>query len=160
MRLLPRTPRGTWLLAGLAWAAAWAALWWALPVRPRVEWQAPCSSQLIGFLGDGRTLVTLDNPARDRLCRVRFWDADTGAPQRLLPGAEGESAAAAALTPDGRSVLVTVARNARAVPPEYQVRLYQPGDPDARPPSSRPSARTGASWPASTPMRSRAIGES
>jgi hypothetical protein len=132
MRLLPRTPRGTWLLAGLAWAAAWAAVWWALPVQPRVEWQAPWSCELLGFFGDGRTLVTLDSPARDRLGRVRFWDVETGAPQNLLPGGAGESAVAAALTPDGRSVLVTVARNARAVPPEYQVRLYQPGNPDGR----------------------------
>src|SRR5262249_53528499 len=38
IRLMPRTPRGTWLLAGAVWLTGCAALWWVLPYRPRAAW--------------------------------------------------------------------------------------------------------------------------
>jgi WD40 repeat protein len=41
MHLLPRSRRGTWLLAGAAWCAACAGLWWALPVVPLCSWDVP-----------------------------------------------------------------------------------------------------------------------
>src|SRR4051794_6534525 len=38
IRLLPRTLRGTWLLAGMVGVAGCGVLWWALPYRPRISW--------------------------------------------------------------------------------------------------------------------------
>src|SRR5262245_4425242 len=41
IRLLPRTPRGTWLLAGAVWLAGVGALWYLVPAVPRAEWTLP-----------------------------------------------------------------------------------------------------------------------
>jgi hypothetical protein len=41
MRLLPKTPRGTWALAGAVWLAGCGALWWALPYAPHPHWAVP-----------------------------------------------------------------------------------------------------------------------
>jgi hypothetical protein len=35
MRLLPRSPAGTWALAAAAWLGLSAAAWWLLPPRPQ-----------------------------------------------------------------------------------------------------------------------------
>src|SRR5262245_40579163 len=64
MPLLPRSRRGTWLLAATVWLAACAGLLWALPVVPRAKWIAPVSCRLVGVLADG-TLVTQDFSALD-----------------------------------------------------------------------------------------------
>src|SRR5262245_23515558 len=41
IRLFPRSPRGTWLLAGAVWLAGCGTLWWALPPAPTAEWTVP-----------------------------------------------------------------------------------------------------------------------
>jgi hypothetical protein len=41
MRLLPKTPRGTWLLAGAVWLTGVGALWWMLSPTPCGEWRVP-----------------------------------------------------------------------------------------------------------------------
>src|SRR5262245_15255703 len=78
MRWLPRTRRGTWLLAGLCWLAGSMVLWWWLPVRPRAEWVCP-QQVWVGYIPDRRTFVTssfqLEGPIRGPL---RFWEADSG----------------------------------------------------------------------------------
>jgi hypothetical protein len=67
------------VLAAMVWAAGCLAIWWALPAMPR-SWQPPADQQPLGFLSDGRTLVTrtwqssgagMDGP-------VQLWDIDTG----------------------------------------------------------------------------------
>jgi WD40 repeat protein len=71
MRLLPRSPRGTWLLAGTVWVAGCGALWWALPVQPRVF--IPNAEIFVGFLDDGKTaLIALPDSTIVR------YDAGTG----------------------------------------------------------------------------------
>jgi WD40 repeat protein len=78
IRLLPRTPRGTWLLGGLLWAVGSAALWWALPYRPRAEWTST-QQQWIGYIPDRRAFVTLPfNTERPENGPLFFWDADSG----------------------------------------------------------------------------------
>src|SRR5439155_15280875 len=52
MPLLPRSRRGTWLLAAAVWLAACAGLWWALPVLPRGEFRLPKGAELVS-LGPG-----------------------------------------------------------------------------------------------------------
>src|SRR5204863_4923805 len=85
MRILPRTPRGTWLLAGLVWVAACGALWWTMPIRPRCSWLAPVPSRVLGFLADG-TLATCDTPPNSIVAApVRLWDPSSGTP--LIPEA-------------------------------------------------------------------------
>jgi hypothetical protein len=39
MRLLPRTPRGTWTLAATTWLAGCAVAWSMIPPQPRIEWR-------------------------------------------------------------------------------------------------------------------------
>jgi hypothetical protein len=57
MRILPRSRRGTWLLAGAVWCAACAGLWRALPVvvRARVLGGNQCI-----FSANSRSLFTFD----------------------------------------------------------------------------------------------------
>ena len=78
MRFLPRSPRGTWTLAALLWAAGSALLWWQLPLRPVAEWAAP-QQVWVGYIPDRRAFVSLpfamDNPNTGPL---RFWEADSG----------------------------------------------------------------------------------
>ena len=52
MRLLPRTPRGTWLSAAAIWLAGCAVIWFVLPARPRVV--IPEAGPCRGFSTDGR----------------------------------------------------------------------------------------------------------
>src|SRR4051812_43952010 len=54
---MPRTPRRMMLLAGLLWLAGTGAIWWALP-KVAATWPIPSGEHPVGFLGDGRTLVT------------------------------------------------------------------------------------------------------
>jgi len=78
MRLLPKTPRGTWLLAGAGWLAGSALLWGIVPLRPRAEWA--CAQQVgVGYICDRRTIVTYpfttDGLQHGPLC---FREADSG----------------------------------------------------------------------------------
>jgi WD40 repeat protein len=57
MRLLPKTPRGTWLLAALLWAAASAVLWHWLPVLPRVTHSVPAGTRLAAVDATGTYAV-------------------------------------------------------------------------------------------------------
>src|SRR5262249_10234767 len=61
MRFLPRSPRGTALLAAAAWLAGVALLWVGLPVQPRATFALPPDC------GD-----LLPVPAGERLIAVRF----------------------------------------------------------------------------------------
>src|SRR5262245_8817282 len=83
MRLLPRSPRGTWLLAGAVWAAGCAASWWALPVRPRAEWALSEEERLLGFLPNGVLVTSHIDTGPDQghepFCGpVRLWDSASG----------------------------------------------------------------------------------
>ena len=55
---LPRTPRGTWLLTGVVWAAGSAVLWWVLPQRPRADWAVGPQQIWVGFIPNRRAFVT------------------------------------------------------------------------------------------------------
>src|SRR3954468_12081668 len=90
MRLLPRTPCGTILLAVLVGAAGVAALGFGLPPRPRLAWTPPEPAELVGFLHDGRTLLTLnhDPASLDPAGPLRRWDVAAGSETTIrLPGA-------------------------------------------------------------------------
>src|SRR6266481_6375014 len=79
MRWLPRTPRGTWLLTGVVWAAGSAVLWWVLPLRPRAEWAVGPQQIWVGFIPDRQAFVTYpfvtEGLYHGPLC---FWEADSG----------------------------------------------------------------------------------
>jgi hypothetical protein len=131
MCLLPKTPRGTWLLAGLVWVAFCTWTWWALPVRPRLKLQAPYGCIPVGFLAGGHTLVTLDEwGTPDRPSLVRLWDAETGTPLATLPKWGGEASRSAIITPDGKSILVGWSRYApdRLPAAQYRFSLHRPDD--------------------------------
>jgi WD40 repeat protein len=80
MRSWLRSRRGTLVLAALVWAAGCLVIWWALPVVPR-SWQPPADQTIMGFLSDGRTLVTanlLHEGNNFVSGPIRLWDVDTG----------------------------------------------------------------------------------
>ncbi|MFO0808248.1 MAG: hypothetical protein U0746_06470 [Gemmataceae bacterium] len=131
MRLLPRSITGTRVAATVVWVAACAVAWWAIPPRPRVAWTVPENSQLLGYLADGRTLVTQDFDRAFR--RVRFWNADTGKAIGRCPEDDVECVRTATITPDKRGVMVSVARGVDPrTPTTVEVRLYEPGSPTAK----------------------------
>src|SRR5436190_24076803 len=83
MRLLPRTPRGIWLLAGIVWLACCGVLWWALPIRPRADWNDSGVKQFVGFVPARRAFVThsyrvpdAKHPRGIGCGPLRFWEAD------------------------------------------------------------------------------------
>src|SRR5262245_27024506 len=98
MRLLPRTPRGTWLLAAVMWLAGCAILWWQLPDVPRLVVSAE-GAYVAGFTDDGRWVQGHGNYSAERPDApvgdgpFRTWDPRTG---RL---------AASWQKPDGATVL-------------------------------------------------------
>jgi hypothetical protein len=79
MRPWLRSKRATLVLAVLVWAAGCLLIWWALPVVPR-SWQPPSDQKSVGFLSDGRTLVTVSPTDSQLACvgPVQLWDVDTG----------------------------------------------------------------------------------
>src|SRR5262249_51810554 len=58
MSLLPRTPRGTILLAAIVWLSGASVIWYTLPVAPRRGWQPTEDAIAIGFLTDSKTVIT------------------------------------------------------------------------------------------------------
>src|SRR5262245_41398443 len=80
MRLLPRTSRGTWLMAAVTWLAGCSAVWWVLPVRPRAAWLMPGPSQIVGCLPNSSVLVTtgLEEVRRLGGGPLRFWNSHNG----------------------------------------------------------------------------------
>jgi len=107
MRLLPRTPRETWLLAGVAWAAGCEALYLpsvapgpdagAAPTDPTVRiWDARTGAEVVAPRGLwGR----LSSQAGDYLRRVvRFCETGTWPPPAWP---------AVVFTPDGKRLLAT-----------------------------------------------------
>src|SRR5438105_4321633 len=81
MRSWLRSRRVTLVLAVLLWAAGCLVIWRALPVVPH-HWQPPADQEPLGFLSDGRTLVTVPYPypCGDHYSSgpIRLWDVDTG----------------------------------------------------------------------------------
>src|SRR5262245_52521442 len=91
MRLLPRSPRGTWLLAGTVWLACVGALWSALPYRPRASWPAAEPAHVHGFIPG--TSVVLSCPLygespREQPGPLVARDAATGKVRELLSAKE------------------------------------------------------------------------
>src|SRR5689334_16796328 len=107
MRLLPRTPRGIWLLAAAIWAAACTVAWLVLPIRPRAEWATDSPMLPVGFVPGRRTLVcgTVlggDAGRGETLGPLRFFDADSGQVGEWFEAGEEVRLRASALSPDGR----------------------------------------------------------
>src|SRR5262245_57502822 len=113
MPLLPRTPRGTWIIAGVIWAAGTALLWWGLPVRPRAEWAISGDEHPIGFAAARTSFVTASvrgpDAERPGLCGpLRFRELDSG---RLVDWFNpAEDIGCAVLSPDGAWVAVHYGR--------------------------------------------------
>lgn len=110
IRLLPRTPRGTSLLAGAVWLAGCAALWWALPYRPRVSWPTEKPTVVYGFMAGTVVLTsmpwrdTIDEPYGPMLGPLVARDADTGTVREWLP--DNERLTVVEIARDGRHVLI------------------------------------------------------
>ena len=112
IRLLPRTPRGTWLLAGAVWLGGVGALWWALPYRPRAAWATEEPAVVHGFIPDTMVLLTsspsspndLGRPVEPMLGPVLARDAATGLVREWLSG--GQRLTLVDPGVDGRHVLI------------------------------------------------------
>jgi WD40 repeat protein len=96
IRLLPRTPRGTWLLAGAVWLVGCGALWWVLPYRPRASW--PTDNTVVHGFIPGTAFVLTSSPPLSAiqdgwpgdtmLGPLLARDAATGAVREWLPANE------------------------------------------------------------------------
>jgi hypothetical protein len=111
MRLLPRTPRGTWLLATAVWLAGCVALWWALPYRPRAAWATEEPAVVHGFIPGTAVVLTsspwsstIDGPPGPMLGPLVARDAATGAAREWLP--DGERLTLVEPGPNGRHVVI------------------------------------------------------
>jgi hypothetical protein len=66
MRLLPRSAKGVWLLAGIAWAMLSAGIWFAFPPLPRAKVQLEPKHQILGVSPSGQTVTVYGPPADGR----------------------------------------------------------------------------------------------
>jgi hypothetical protein len=106
MRLMPRTARGTVLLAAAAWLMGAALLWALLPPAPRARIAAGYAA---GFGPDGRTLLTADADGDAVITR----DADGREHDRFATG--HRPAGPPRLSPDGRWLALPVGQGPDAV---------------------------------------------
>jgi WD40 repeat protein len=116
MRLLPKTPRGTWLLAAAVWVGGVTAVWAVLPVRPRHSLELPEPVLFLGVGPGGRTILTaqrIDGPSTrespGQRGPVHVRDAHTG---RVLGAVldVGDGIQTRRMSPDGRWCLVWAVR--------------------------------------------------
>jgi WD40 repeat protein len=105
MPLLPRTRRGTWLLAGAVWVAACAGLWWVLPVAPRAVIPVDEGVREFNFSPDGKCLVTHGFQRTENAYQsfvpscFNIWDCNTG---EHVAGPIEVSGALLGISPDRR----------------------------------------------------------
>lgn len=111
MRLLPMTPRGTWLLAGAIWLAGCGALWWVLPYRPRAEWPTDGPAVVHGFIPGTAVVLTsmpwsttLDGTPSPMVGPLLARNAATGEVREWFP--DGERLSLVDPGVDGKHVLV------------------------------------------------------
>jgi WD40 repeat protein len=103
MRLPPRSPAGTWLLAAAVWLAGCGVAWLIIPPRPRAAIAEPGTHWPRAFSPDGRWFVTTSYSA-DGQAELRFWDAATGRPVPQPPSLSAGTGRSA-ISPDGRWIL-------------------------------------------------------
>ena len=119
---VPRSRRGTWLLAGAVWLAACTGWWWVLPVEPREKWYASQPSRLVGLLADG-TLATYDDPNNANLLGVRLWNPRTC---KALPGEplwRNDRLMHVVVSPDVEAI-IAVLRGPQPSRPKWEVKYY------------------------------------
>jgi hypothetical protein len=106
IRVMPRTPRGTWLLAGAIWLAGVGVLWCMLPYRPRAEWATEEPVHVHGFI-PGTSVVLTSSTWIDMATMggpLVARDAATGEVREWLP--DGERLTLVNPGVDGRTVVV------------------------------------------------------
>jgi hypothetical protein len=108
---LPRTPRGTWLLAAAVWLVLCGALWSVLPYRPRASWPTEEPAVVHGFVPGTAVVLTsmpwsgtIDGPPGPMLGPLVARDAATGEVREWFP--DGERLTLVDPGVDGRHVLV------------------------------------------------------
>jgi hypothetical protein len=99
IRLLPRTPRGTWLLAGAVSLAGCGVLWWIPPPAPRAEWTVPGHGERSANGHDSSPWVLAVRPDRGAIIAIgsiylwsghlRDLDAHLCGPLQILDVATG-----------------------------------------------------------------------
>jgi WD40 repeat protein len=111
VRLLPKTPCGTWLLAGAVWLVGCGALWWAMPYRPRASWATEEPAVVHGFIPGTAVVLTstprnstIDGPPGPILGPLVARDAATGEVREWFP--DGERLTLVEIAPEGRHVVV------------------------------------------------------
>jgi WD40 repeat protein len=111
IRVLPRSPRGTWLLAVAVWLAGCAAFWWVLPYRPRASWPTEEPAVVHGFVPGTAVVLTsmpwsstIDGPPGPMLGPLVARDAATGQVREWFP--DNERLALVDPGVDGKHVLI------------------------------------------------------
>jgi WD40 repeat protein len=126
IRLLPRSPRGTWLLAGAVWLAGVGVLWWALPYRPRASWPTEVQPVVYGFIPGSSVLLTSSGVATSDLPEgpmrgpLVFRDVASGQVREWF--GPDDQIPRVALAPDGRHVLIGHDRDRRTRLRPYDIK--------------------------------------
>jgi WD40 repeat protein len=107
MRLLPRSAKGTWLLAAAVWMGGCAGMWWLIPLRPRAVMTVPGDNSVLGVSPGGKAVTLMGRGAEegDRV-PVRVWDTVAGSLRTVV--SEKDVQATCAQSPDGRWLAVGV----------------------------------------------------
>ena len=126
MRVLPRSPRGNWLLATAAWLGLCGLVWLFLPPQPRAEWPVDAPTSPIGFIPGTRTLIAGRVVAAWRdggptVGPVRSYDPDTGRVVDWLPPDESVRQRTIVLSPDGKRATVRRGESAH-----FAMQLFDP----------------------------------
>jgi WD40 repeat protein len=110
MRLLPRSPAGTWALAGVTWLSLSVAAWWLLPPQPRAEWHnvPPVAWARVRLPGSSHTILVppLASAVPTHPNMLVFWDSATGQTHELF--SDEDDLPAFGFSPDGTWVLLGV----------------------------------------------------
>ena len=107
MRVLPRSAKGTWLLAGTIWSVAVVYLWALIPPFPKAIWTIPLDTHVIRLSADGQIVQTVERPAYESPFAVVSRQAKTPSYHgvgTVLAGTEGFEMACT--SPDGRWLLL------------------------------------------------------
>lgn len=127
MRLLPRSSRGTWLVAAAAWLAACYGVWYFVPAYPRIVIDVGSEAQRFQFSPDSENLVVYGwgkqpdyvSGSQGLFGQIRYWDVASGQQVGETIDTWAETPFEDSISPDRRWWYLS-----RAGPPPSQPKVF------------------------------------